>query len=61
MHGRDYGRYSRAVFSEEFELFKTLIFFLLFSVSQLFPTFIFLALLAVPSQFSSHTRGNPGT
>ena len=27
MHGRDYGRYSRAVFSEEFELFKTLIFF----------------------------------
>lgn len=59
MHGRDYCRYSRAVFSEELELFKALIFF--FSASQLFSPFIFLALLAVPSQFSSHTRGNPGT
>ena len=36
MHGRDYGRYSRAVFSEEFELFKTLIFFCSFPFHSFF-------------------------
>nr|DAR92892.1 MAG TPA: hypothetical protein [Caudoviricetes sp.] len=36
MHGRYYGRYSRAVFSEEFELFKTLIFFCSFPFHSFF-------------------------
>lgn len=36
MHGRDYCRYSRAVFSEDFELFKALIFFCSFPFHSFF-------------------------
>lgn len=51
MHGRDYCRYSRAVFSEEVELFKALIFFALFRFTAFSSFPIFSACNAVSQRY----------